>query len=115
MSAVHRHGGAPGLEDVYEARGIPTHSCLLVTSRQEALAHPTGDLALGWCGTCGFSCNRAFDASASVARSALGALETAYRAKREPKAIAELAVRVACKFDNHCGLPLESHTVDIEA
>jgi len=56
--------GAHDLEDVYEARGIPIHSCLLMASRQEALAHPTGDLAIGWCRACGFSCNRAFDPTA---------------------------------------------------
>ena len=58
--------------------------------------------------------HRYFWAAGSGIKFALGSLETAYRTKRDPKAIAELAVRIACKFDNHCGLPLESHTVEIE-
>ena len=53
--------GAQGLEKVYEVRGIPSHSCLLMESREEALAYPTGDLELGWCPECAFSANVVFD------------------------------------------------------
>ena len=53
--------GAEGLEKVYEVRGIPSHSCLLMESRDEALAYPTGDLELGWCPECSFATNVVFD------------------------------------------------------
>jgi len=51
----------PGLETVYEVENIPVHSCILVPSREAALGFPTGDLALGWCSTCGFATNRLFE------------------------------------------------------
>ena len=50
-----------GLETVYEVERIPVHSCILVPTREEALAFTTGDLALGWCRACGFATNRLFD------------------------------------------------------
>jgi len=53
--------GAAGLEAVYEVRGIPTHSCLLMETRAEALDFPTGDLRMAWCGHCGFATNTLFD------------------------------------------------------
>ncbi len=53
---------ATDLVPIYEATGIPAHSCLLMESRDEALAYPTGDLRLAWCGRCGFATNLAFDA-----------------------------------------------------
>jgi SAM-dependent methyltransferase len=53
--------GASNLEPVYEVRNVPAHSCLLMPSREEAVAYPTGDIQLHWCGFCGFSCNTAFD------------------------------------------------------
>lgn len=52
---------AEGLETIYEVENIPVHSCILVPSREEALRFPTGDLALGWCGSCGFGTNRLFE------------------------------------------------------
>jgi SAM-dependent methyltransferase len=53
--------GAAGLETVYEVKAIPSHSCLLMPSRSEALDFPLGDLELGFCGACGFATNRIFD------------------------------------------------------
>jgi len=53
--------GREGLERVYEVRGIPAHSCLLMETADEARAYPTGDLELGWCRGCGFACNTLFD------------------------------------------------------
>jgi SAM-dependent methyltransferase len=52
---------ATGLETVYEVENIPVHSCILVPSREKALDFPTGNLALGWCGSCGFATNRLFE------------------------------------------------------
>jgi SAM-dependent methyltransferase len=49
--------GARGISVFYEARGVPVHSCLLVSSREEALCFPTGDIALGFCPACGFIAN----------------------------------------------------------
>lgn len=45
----------------YEMDGVPVHSCLLVDSRNEALAYPTGQIRLGFCDSCGFIANLAFD------------------------------------------------------
>ncbi|MGH9153109.1 MAG: class I SAM-dependent methyltransferase [Acidimicrobiales bacterium] len=51
--------GAP--ERFHSQRGIPTNSCLLLPTRQEALAYPRGDLDLALCPACGFVWNAAFD------------------------------------------------------
>lgn len=47
----------------YALHGIPVHSCLLVDSRERALAFPTGDLQLALCPSCGFIFNALFDPS----------------------------------------------------
>ena len=52
---------APRLEPIYEVRGVPTHSCLLMPDRASALGYPTGDVVLGFCAECGFACNTVFD------------------------------------------------------
>jgi SAM-dependent methyltransferase len=49
------------LEAFYRQNGIPVHSCLLLQSKQEALAFPRDDLELGLCRDCGFICNVRFD------------------------------------------------------
>jgi len=46
----------------HTATGVPTNSCILLGTRQEALDYPTGDIALGFCDVCGFVGNTAFDA-----------------------------------------------------
>lgn len=46
----------------HTARRVPTNSCILLSTREEALAYPTGDIALGFCPSCGFVSNTAFDA-----------------------------------------------------
>lgn len=56
--------GAAGLTDIYEVRGIPVHSTLNLPTPQAAVDYPRGDLVLGFCGTCGFLCNRLFDPTA---------------------------------------------------
>jgi SAM-dependent methyltransferase len=53
--------GSARLRAFYRLAGIPVHSCLLVPSREAALAFPTGDLELVFCEACGFIFNRLFD------------------------------------------------------
>jgi len=54
---------AEGLEPIHEVGGVPAHSCLLMESRDEALAYPRGDVRLCWCRRCGFATNVIFDAA----------------------------------------------------
>jgi SAM-dependent methyltransferase len=54
--------GGPETIVFHAQRGLPVNSCLLVDSRTEALAFPTGDLELAVCPSCGFIFNQAFDA-----------------------------------------------------
>jgi SAM-dependent methyltransferase len=51
------------LESLYEVRGVPTHSCLLMETREQAIAYPTGDVTLAFCLGCGFGTNTRFDVS----------------------------------------------------
>ena len=39
---------------------VPVNSCILVDSREAALAFPRGDIELAFCGQCGFVANVAF-------------------------------------------------------
>jgi len=55
--------GSRHLRAFYRLSGIPVHSCLLVPTREAALAFPTGDLELASCEACGFIGNRLFDGS----------------------------------------------------
>jgi SAM-dependent methyltransferase len=50
-----------GLRIFFEVPSIPVHSCLLMDSREQAVAYPRGDLRLGFCPACGFVTNTAFD------------------------------------------------------
>ena len=45
----------------YRVDDVPAHSCLMLSSREEALAFPRGDIALGFCSACGFIGNVRFD------------------------------------------------------
>jgi 2-polyprenyl-3-methyl-5-hydroxy-6-metoxy-1,4-benzoquinol methylase len=47
----------------YDLGAIPTNSCLLVGSREAALAFPVAPLSLRWCQDCGFIFNAAWEAS----------------------------------------------------
>lgn len=40
---------------------VPTNSCILLASLEEAVAYPRGSIALGFCDTCGFVSNVAFE------------------------------------------------------
>ena len=55
--------GSKGMLIFYEAKGVPVHSVLLMPTREEALSYPKGRIELGFCDTCGFISNTAFDAS----------------------------------------------------
>ena len=55
-----------GASDVllfYEVKKIPVNSCILLSSPQEALDFPRGDVNLGFCNNCGFISNMAFEPS----------------------------------------------------
>jgi SAM-dependent methyltransferase len=53
--------GSPGTHTFHEQRGIPVHATIVLESREEALQHPTGDMELAWCRSCGFISNTRFD------------------------------------------------------
>lgn len=53
--------GRRRLTRFHEQQGVPTNSCLLLEEREEALAHPRGDLVLALCESCGFITNTAFE------------------------------------------------------
>ena len=52
---------APGMELFYSLDGIPTNSCILLSTHQEAIDYPQGNMRLAGCLTCGFISNLAFD------------------------------------------------------
>ena len=49
------------MTNFYEVRNVPAHSVLLMSSREKALAYPSGDVRLAWCRNCGFISNLGFD------------------------------------------------------
>jgi SAM-dependent methyltransferase len=53
--------GGGDLQIFYRIDGVPAHSCLMLSSRAEALAFPRGDIELGFCRRCGFIGNVRFD------------------------------------------------------
>ena len=53
--------GEQPLDVFFEQRAIPTNSCLLLDTREEAEGFPRGDLELGFCRSCGFISNVVFD------------------------------------------------------
>ncbi|GAH35269.1 unnamed protein product, partial [marine sediment metagenome] len=61
ISQVCPNCGASGMSVFYELKNVPVHSVLLLPTREEALNLPKGDIALGFCHTCGFIANVAFD------------------------------------------------------
>ena len=46
--------GGGDIRTFYQVKDVPAHSCLMLSSREEALAFPRGDIELGFCGGCGF-------------------------------------------------------------
>lgn len=55
--------GSAGMTIFYEKSGAPVHSVVLLPTLEQALAYPTGDIALGFCERCGFVSNLAYDAN----------------------------------------------------
>jgi len=55
--------GGEDLSIFYSVERIPVHSCLLMSSYEEAVRYPTGNLHLAYCKSCGFIQNIAFDPS----------------------------------------------------
>ncbi|HEV2442430.1 MAG TPA: class I SAM-dependent methyltransferase [Steroidobacteraceae bacterium] len=53
--------GSPDIQTFYRVDQVPAHSCLMLSSREEALAFPRADIELGFCRTCGFIGNVRFD------------------------------------------------------
>ncbi len=49
----------------HDEAAVPAHSCLLLSSREEALTYPRGSIRLAMCESCGFITNTAFDPSLS--------------------------------------------------
>ena len=53
--------GAGRVRIFYEALSAPVNSVLLVSSREQAVGFPTGDIRLGFCHECGFIYNTSFE------------------------------------------------------
>jgi len=56
--------GARTVSTFYKAENVPIHTCVMLSSRQEALRFPKSKIDLGFCKKCGFISNVAFDSSA---------------------------------------------------
>ena len=68
--------GAGGLSIFYRAEDVPVHSVVLLSTREEAVRFPVGELRLGLCPACGFIANVAFDPRlpGSTAKKSIGPL-----------------------------------------
>jgi hypothetical protein len=55
--------GGSDLESFYQVNDVPAHSCLMLPTRDAALAFPRGDIDLAFCRDCGFISNIRFDVS----------------------------------------------------
>ncbi len=53
--------GSDRVRVFYEALSVPVNSVLLLSSREQALSFPTGDVQLAFCEACGFIYNTSFD------------------------------------------------------
>ncbi len=53
--------GSGKLHVFYRQKNVPVHSVLLMETREKAVNYPRGELALGFCGECGFITNTAYD------------------------------------------------------
>jgi SAM-dependent methyltransferase len=48
------------MQEFYRIPNVPTNSCILMDTAEEARKYPRGDIVLGFCPQCGFICNLAF-------------------------------------------------------
>ena len=55
--------GSQNLYRFYEVRNVPVHSVLLMRTPSQAINYKRGDVVLGFCQSCGFITNVAFNAS----------------------------------------------------
>lgn len=55
--------GSGNVQIFYRVADVPAHSCLMLSSQEEARAFPRGDIELGFCRACGFIGNVRFDQS----------------------------------------------------
>ena len=53
--------GAPEMHVFHRAENVPSNSCILLETRDDALRYPQGKIALGFCRRCHFVSNTAFD------------------------------------------------------
>lgn len=49
------------MKPFHQLKSVPANSCILLSSREDAMAYPTGDIQLAFCEQCGFVSNIAFD------------------------------------------------------
>ena len=49
------------MELFHDAKNVPTNSCILLETSEEAIKYPRGDISLGFCSNCGFISNVAFN------------------------------------------------------
>jgi SAM-dependent methyltransferase len=97
IAAVCPSCGEGGLEVFHDHDEIPVHSCRLVATVDEARAFPRGRLSLGFCRSCGFITNVAYDGSLqdySVAYEETQGFSSRFQAFAH-----ELAVRWVDQFD----------------
>jgi hypothetical protein len=58
--------GNRNLRIFHEQQGVPTHSVLMLPTREKAVGFPRGTLRLGFCPACGFITNTAYDPAFSA-------------------------------------------------
>ena len=62
--STQAESSCPGCGDVMESfytfKNVPSNSCILMDSEEEARQYPRGDIILGFCNSCGFIGNIAF-------------------------------------------------------
>ena len=63
MSHVCPNCMTAGMSIFYKAKNVPVNSCMMFSNHDEAVSFPKGDVVLGFCDTCGFISNVAFDPS----------------------------------------------------
>jgi hypothetical protein len=61
MRAMCPSCGSEQVGIFYEALSVPVNSVLLLSTREDALTFPTGDVHLGFCEVCGFIYNTSFN------------------------------------------------------
>ena len=89
--------GAGALSGFYRQRGVPSHSCLLMATRDEAERFPRGDIDLAVCHGCGFIFNAAVDVSLQAYSSTYE--ETQGFSPRFQRFAHQLAQRIVDRYD----------------